>query len=320
MTSLYENIVLANTAIRPQVPVTPLERSYALSAAIGCEVWLKCEHLQPTGSLKVRGAANKIHRLAENALRAGVVTASSGNHGLAVARAGAHAGAPVTVCVSASAAKSKLDAIVAMGAELVVLDGPPIEAELHARRRAAEQGKVYISPYNDLDVVAGQGTVGIELFEQAPDLDAVFVAVGGGGLIGGIGTALRALRPQTRIVGVWPENSPSMLRAMEAGAIVDVEERPTLSDGTAGGIEPGSVTLPICQEVIDETVTVSEAQIASAMRRLAETDHWIVEGSAGVALAGLIKRSQAYKRSKVAVVLCGRNVSLERFMEAINRV
>ena len=320
MASLYDEIVGANTAIRPQVSVTPLERSHVLSAALGCEVWLKCEHLQPTGSFKVRGAANKIHRLAESALRAGVVTASSGNHGLAVARAGALAGASVTVCVAASAARPKLDAIRAMGAELVALDGPPIEAELHARRRAAEEGKVYISPYNDLDVIAGQGTVGIELFDQAPDLDAVFVAVGGGGLIGGIGTALRTLRPQTRIVGVWPENSPSMLRAIEAGAIVDVEELPTLSDGTAGGIEPGSVTLPICQQVIDETVTVSETEIAGAMRRLAESDHWIVEGAAGVALAGLIQRYQAYRDSKVAVVLCGRNVSLERFMEAINRV
>lgn len=320
MTSLYDSIVLAHAAIRPQVSVTPLDRSHALSVAVGCDVWLKCEHLQPTGSFKVRGATNKIHGLAKNALRAGVVTASSGNHGLAVARAGALAGAPVTVCVSASAARTKLDAILAMGAELVVLDGPAIEAELYARRRAVEEGKVYISPYNDLDVIAGQGTVGFELFEQAPDLDAVFVAVGGGGLIAGIGTALKTLRPQTRIVGVWPENSPCMLRAIEAGAIVDVEERPTLSDGTAGAVEPGSVTLPICQEVIDETVTVSEAEIASAMRRLAETDHWIVEGSAGVALAGLIKRSAAYKRSKVAVVLCGRNVSLERFLEAINRV
>ena len=318
MTSLYDEIVQANKAIRPQVPVTPLERSHALSAALGCEAWLKCEHLQPTGSFKVRGAANKIRGLSAEALRAGVVTASSGNHGLAVARTGKLAGASVTVCVAASAAKSKLDAIRAMGAELVVLDAPPIEAELHARRLAALQGQVYISPYNDLEVVAGQGTAGLELFEQVPDLDAVFVAVGGGGLIGGIGTVLKKLRPQARIVGVWPDNSPAMLRAIEAGAIVDFEEQPTLSDGTAGGIEPGSVTLPICREVIDEMVTVSEAEIAGAMRRLAETDHWIVEGSAGVALAGLIKRAQAYKHAKISVVLCGRNISLERFMQAIS--
>jgi threonine dehydratase len=317
MPSLFDGIVAAHAAIRPQVLVTPLERSHGLSAATGCEVWLKCEHVQPTGSFKVRGATNKIRLLDKSALRTGVLAASSGNHGMAVARAGALAGAQVTVCVSASAARAKTDTIRALGAELVVLEGSPVEAELYARRRAAEEGKVYISPYNDLDVVAGQGTAGLELLEQAPDLAAVFVAVGGGGLIAGIGTALKALRPQTRIVGVWPENSPCMLRAMEAGRIVDVEERPTLSDGTAGAVEPGAVTLPICREVIDEAVTVSEAEIAGAMRRLAETDHWIVEGSAGVALAGLIKRAAAFRHQKVAVVLCGRNVSLERFLEAI---
>ncbi len=251
MASLFDSILVANTAIRPQVSVTPLDRSAALSAALGCDVWLKCEHLQATGSFKVRGATNKIRRLAQDALRAGVFTASSGNHGLAVARAGSLAGVPVTVCVSTSAARSKLEAIRAFGAELIVIDGTPLEAELYARRRAADERKVYISPYNDDDVVAGQGTLGVELFDQAPDLDAVFLAVGGGGLIAGVGTALKRLRPETRIVGVWPENAPAMLRAIEVGAIVEVEERATLSDGTAGGIEPGSITFPLCQAVRD---------------------------------------------------------------------
>ena len=317
MTSLFEAIAQAHEAIRPQVPVAPLEHSHSLSAAFGCEVLLKCEHLQPTGSFKIRGATNKIRMNGVEARRSGVTTASTGNHGQAVAWAGARAGVQVTVCVSACAARQKVDAIRALGAELVVVEGPPIEAELRARRLAAEQGRIYISPYNDLEVMAGQGTLGMELVEQAPELDAVFIAVGGGGLIGGVGTALMNLRRQTRVVGVWPENSPCLLRALEAGRIVDVEEHETLSDGTAGAVEPGSVTLPVCQAVIAETVTVSEAEIGSAMRRVAEAEHWIVEGSAGVAVAGMAKRAQAYRGGKVAVVLCGRNIALSTFLRAI---
>jgi threonine dehydratase len=317
MTALFESIVRAHAAIRPQVPVSPLQRSGPLSTRYGCEVLLKCEHLQPTGSFKIRGATNKIGVLGRNDRSRGVLTASSGNHGQAVARVGALAGVRVTVYVAASAARPKVEAIRALGAELIVVEGPPVEAELRARRDAAEQGKIYISPYNDTDVMAGQGTLGMELVEQAPDLDAVFIAVGGGGLVGGVGTALKKLKPQVRVVGVWPENSPCMLRAMEAGKVVDVEEQDTLSDGTAGAVEPGAVTLPVCQAVIDETVTVTENEIGSAMRQLAQDEHWIVEGSAAVALAGLAKRKDDFRGRKVAVVLCGRNIALERFLYGI---
>jgi threonine dehydratase len=221
------------------------------------------------------------------------------------------------VYVAASAAPQKIAAIRSWGADVVVIDGPPIAAELAARRVAQTQGRTYISPYNDLDVVAGQGTIGCELFEQAPDLDAVFVSVGGGGLISGIGTALKQLNPRTRIVGVWPENSPCMLAALHAGRIVDTPVYPTLSDGTAGAVEEGSVTFPICQQVIDETITVTEAEIASAMRAAAENEHWMVEGAAGVALAGLVKVAEAYRGRKAAVVICGRNIALDQFRRVI---
>lgn len=317
MTTLIEAIKQAHEALRPGVPVSPLELSGTLSRTLGCSVLLKNEHLQPTGSFKIRGASNKIRILSEEARRKGVTTASSGNHGQAVALAGSKTGVPVTVYVAATASPTKLAAIRALGAELVVVNGPPIEAELLARRHAQEQGKVYISPYNDLDVVAGQGTMGMEMFEQAPDLDAVFISVGGGGLISGVGTALANLSPRTKVVGVWPQNSPCMLRAMEAGKIIDVEEQDTLSDGTAGAVEPGSVTFPICCEVISETVTVTEAEIARAMRMIADAEHWIVEGSAGVALAGLAKRAEAFRGQKVAVVLCGRNIALDEFIDAV---
>jgi len=318
MTDLFDRIMAAHRAIRPQVPVTPLDRSTALSAALGCEVLLKAEHLQPTGSFKLRGATNKIQGLPEGERRKGVITASTGNHGQAAARAGALAGVAVTVYVAASASRMKMEAIRALGAELVVIDGQPIDAELAARRDAAAQGRTYVSPYNDADIMAGQGTLGVELMEQAPDLDAVFVSVGGGGLVGGLGTAIKRIRPQTRIVGVWPENSPAMLRALEAGAIVDVAESDTLSDGTAGAVEPGSITFPVCQAVIDERVAVTEAEIAGAMRRIAEAEHWMVEGAAGVALAGLVRHAEAWQGRKVAVVLCGRNIALDTFLQAVS--
>jgi threonine dehydratase len=317
MNNLFDRIRQAHATIRPQVPVTPLERSGALSALLGCEVWFKCEHTQPTGSFKIRGATNKMRSLGAEARASGVITASTGNHGQAAARAGALAGIPVTVYVAKSTTRVKMDAIRALGAELVVVDGTPVESELLARKTAAERGVPYVSPYNDWDIVAGQGTLGMELFEQAPDLDAVFASVGCGGLIGGTGSALKQLSPKTRIVGVWPENSPAMLRALEAGHIHEVPEFPTLSEGSAGGVEPGSITFPICQAVIDETVTVSEGEIAAAMRHIAESERWIVEGAAGVALAGLIQRADAFKGKKVAVVLCGRNIALDVFLDAV---
>ena len=319
MATLYERIQQADVGIRAAgVAVTPLEPSLALSASTGCRVLLKCEHLQPTGSFKVRGSANKIRVLDEAARRAGVVTASTGNHGLGVARAGALAGVAVTVYVGTGTMPQKIAAIRAFGAEVVALDGPPIEAELEARRQGQLQGKTYISPYNDLDVVAGQGTIGVELARQAPELAAVFVSVGGGGLISGIGTALKQLSPRTRIVGVWPESSPCMLEALRAGAIVDTVEYPTLSDATAGAVEAGSVTFPICGRVIDVRMTVTESEISAAMRAVAQADRWIIEGAAGVAVAGLLKSAPAaYRGREVAAVICGRNIALDKFLHAI---
>ena len=316
---LFRQIMEAHEAIRPRVQVTPLRRSAALSLALGCDVLLKAEHLHPTGSFKLRGATNKIRLLDEAARSRGVVTASTGNHGQAVARAGGLEGVPVIVYVAACTTPPKMAGIRNLGAGLVVVDGPPIQAELQARDAALRNGQTYISPYNDLQVVAGQGTLGVELFEQAPNLDAVFIAVGGGGLIGGVGTALETLRPQTNIVGVWTENAACMLRAIEAGKIIDVAERPTLSDGTAGAIEPGSVTFPLCQAVIDQKVVVNEAGIADGMRRIAASDDWMVEGSAGMALAGLVQAAEHYRGARVAVVLCGGNIASDVYARVMGR-
>ncbi|MCV9921363.1 threonine/serine dehydratase [Pseudomonas sp. BT-42-2] len=317
LADLQQAIRQAHQVLRPQVAVTPLSHSARLSAMTGCEVYLKCEHLQHTGSFKYRGASNKLRLLDAEQRRLGVITASSGNHGQGLALAGRALAVPVTVFTTRDASVYKLEAMRTLGAEVCCLDLDPLGVELEAGRQARLQGKPFVSPYNDFDIIAGQGTVGMELFEQLPELDAVFVAVGGGGLISGIGAALQGLAPRTRIIGCWPANAPTLQASLQAGRIIDMQEQETLSDGTAGGVEPDSITFGLCQQLLSQTVLVSEAEIKAAMRDAASCERWIIEGAAGVALAGMKKLAEEYRGKKVAVVLCGRNIVLEKFLEAI---
>ena len=304
---MHRSVLAAHDRIRPFVRETPLEYSGALGA------WLKLEHLQATGSFKLRGASNKIALLTKEQAAAGVVTASNGNHGLGVAAAAQARGIAAEVFVSAQVSPAKARRIEEHGARLRCAGADPLTAELAARRAAAESGRVFISPYNDLDVMAGQGTIAVEMLRQQHALDAVFVAVGGGGLIGGIGAYLKHAAPAAEVVGCWAANSPVMWECMRAGRIVEVPEEPTLSESTAGGLEPESVTLEVCRRVVDRGVLVSEAEIAAAIRLLLETEHWLVEGAAGVALAAFLKERERYAGGNAAVVLCGRNLSPEAY-------
>lgn len=296
---------------------TELEYSPGLSALTGAEVWLKLEHLQHTGSFKWRGALNRVLSLAPEELRRGIVTASNGNHGLAVCRAGRLVGIRPVVYLREGVAGERVELIRQMGGEPCFFGQNPLEAEERAREVAARNGETFISPYNDPWVISGQGTIGLEIAEQLEGIDGIFVAVGGGGLIAGIGAALREVRPGTRVVGCWPENSPVLYECLKAGRIIEVEERPTISDSTAGGIEDGSLTLPLCQEVIDQHVLVAEEEICRAMRLIAEHERWMIEGAAGVALAGLLRSASGWQGARVVVLLCGRNIAPARFLGAI---
>jgi len=300
---MKDAILAAHERIAPYVRETPLEWCPALGA------YLKLEHLQHTGSFKFRGAANKIAMLTPAKAAAGVVTASNGNHGLGVAAAARARGIAAEVFVSSHVSPAKVRRIEALGARIRPAGDDPLTAELAARRAAGELGRVFISPYNDPDVVAGQGTIAVEMNRQMPDLDAVFVAVGGGGLIGGTGAYFKDVAPHTEIVGCWPENSPVMYECLRAGAIVEVAERPTLSESTAGGLEPGTVTLDLCRRVIDRGVLVTEEEILAAMRLLLREEHWVIEGAAGVAAAAFLKEARRHEGKKAAVVICGRNLS-----------
>jgi len=301
--------VAAHARIRASVRETPVELASEWTPGASARVFLKLEHLQQTGSFKFRGATNKIALLTPEQAAAGVIAASNGNHGLGVAAAAGARGIAAEVYVSSQVSPEKARRIEAQGASVRVAADDPLSAELAARDAAHESGRVFISPYNDADVIAGQGTIAIELHRQIPDLDAVFVAAGGGGLIGGIGAYLKSVAPGVEIVGCWPENSPVLYRCMQAGGVIDVPEQSTLSESTAGGLEPGSITVDLCRGVIDRSVFVSEAEILDAMRLLLQAEHWLIEGAAGVAVAAFLKEARAYEGKTVAIVLCGRNLS-----------
>lgn len=295
--------------IGQRVRKTPLEYSQYLSDAMGVEVYLKLENRQLTGSFKLRGATNRLMTLSDEQRSRGCVAASSGNHGAAVACAMRELGTRGIIFVPERTSPAKVDAIRSYGGDVQFHGNDGLDTEQHARDYAERNGLFYLSPYNDAEVIAGQGSCGVEIAEQLPGVSDVFVAVGGGGLIAGIGSVLKTANPAVQIVGCQPEASAVMARSLEAGRILELASEPTLSDGTAGGIEPGAITFDLCREVIDTTVLVSEAQIAAAMREYTSVYNEAIEGAAGVAIAAMLESKDAVKGAQIAVVVCGGNVS-----------
>lgn len=261
-----------------------------------------------------RYALNMVLSLAPEVRCRGLVAASTGNHGLGMAEALRLAGGHGTVVVSAGAAAYKRQRLADAGLHVITIDGDAIDAEHHARAMAERDALVYVSPYNDLDVIAGQGTIGIEIAEQLPDVELVFVPVGGGGLIAGVAAALKSLHPTVRVIGCWAERASAMYDAIRVGAATQYPDLPTLSDATAGGIERDSVTLPLCMHLIDDRVVVPEREIFDAMRDVLYQDALVIEGAAGAAVAGCRRylrehQEDAYRRS--LVVLCGSQVGCD---------
>ncbi len=301
-------------SLRPHVLETGIELSSALGTRTGATVLLKLENTQRTGSFKARGALSKLLALGQAERARGVVTASSGNHGLALAWAGKALGVSVEVHVPLGASPAKLSRITALGADLRIEGQDGLDSELAARSVAAESGRAYVSPYNDRDVIAGQGTIGVEILRALagePPLDALFVALGGGGLVAGIASVLKEAWPDLEVVACSPANSAVMAESVRAGRILEMRSEPTLSDGTAGGIEPDSITFGLCRELVDRYPTVGEEEIAAAMRHVLEVEHTLIEGAAAVPVAALLREGGAHRGRRVAVVLCGANVSLD---------
>ena len=314
---LPADIVLAANRIAPNVRETALDHSPYFSQLSGANVYLKLENLQHTGSFKLRGAFNKLLQLTPEQRREGCVTASSGNHGAAIAYAMKKLGITGVIFVPEQTSAAKVDAIKRSGGDVRLYGTDGLDTEIHAREYAADNNMVYLSPYNDADIIAGQGSIGVELAKQLPKVDAVFVAVGGGGLISGIGAFLKSVNNGVEIISCQPAASAVMTESVKAGEILDLPSDPTLSDGTAGGIEAGAITFDICRDVISRYVVVTEEQIAHAMREFIDSHHMLLEGAAGVAIAGFLELAEEYQGKSVVIVICGGNISRETLKKVI---
>jgi threonine dehydratase len=289
---------------------TPLRRSEWLSGATGADVWLKLETVQPTSSYKIRGAFNAALRVRE---RAGgepprLVTASAGNHGRALAFAAKALGLPLTVFIAADAPRAKADAIRAAGAELRECRDYD-EAERQAKVHARDGGGLFVSPYSHPDVIAGAGTIGLELLEDLPSIDTVVVPVGGGGLISGIGIAVKALSPATRVVGVEVAASCPFTASLAAGRLVTIEVGRSLADGLTGNLDPDTITLDIVRRVVDQIAVVDEIPLAKALAGTLASEHVLIEGAAATGPAAVLG-GQVQLKDNVAVILTGANIDV----------
>jgi threonine dehydratase len=311
------DIYSARKRIEKYVRKTPLEYSHFLSDLSGGEVWLKLENRQYTGSFKARGAMNKLIQLSQEEKTRGIVTASSGNHAQGVGYAGNILGVDSTIVVPANTPRVKRDAIELYGVELVVHGDEYMEAERFSRDLEARLGKTHISAYNDLDIIMGQGTVGLEIAEEMPDIDKVLVPVGGGGLISGVGCALKALDATTEVFGAQSVASPVMYESLRQGRIVDMELEDSYAEGLHGGIEENSVTFELCRKYVDEIILVEEEAILRAIRSALVEQHQVIEGAAAVGVAAILKDPRRYNDEKVCIVISGGNVELDLLKESM---
>ena len=309
MITFPDDVLASYDRSKNYIRKTPLDHSPSLSELINGEVYLKLENVQKTGSFKFRGAISKITSLNSDQRNKGVVTASTGNHGAAVSLAMKILDVNGKIVVPKNIARNKLENIKKLGGIVEFYGKDCIESEFRAQEISKESGSAYISPYNDPDIVTGQGTIAVELDNQLNNIDEVIVSVGGGGLISGIGGYLNQVQPKAQMVACSPKNSCVMYESLNAGRILDLPSKQTLSDGTAGGVEEGSITFDICKEIIDDFVLVTEREIASGIRTAINDDHQLIEGSAGAAIAALFKRKKTLIGKRVIIIICGGNIN-----------
>src|SRR5688572_5794947 len=317
-TVTLDDIRAARERIRDVIYHSPCPYSLSLSRLCGCEVYCKLDHLQMTGSFKERGARNKLMQLSDDEKRRGVVAASAGNHALALAYHGQELGISVTVVMPKWAPLIKVTNCRGFGANIITHGESYDEARAHARKIAEEKGATYVPGFDDRDIIAGQGSMGLEILEDVPDVDAVVVPVGGGGLISGVGVAVKSLRPQTRVIGVEPHHAPTLKASLQAGHVVRIDTKPTLADGLAIA-EVGKMCFEIAKHVVDDLVMVNEAQIAMSVLRLLELEKTVVEGAGAVPLAAALQRSMSLEGKKVVLCLCGGNIDVTLVSRIIER-
>jgi len=310
--NVRDEVLKAEERIRKYIRESPLEHSPFLSKVCDCNVYLKLESEQLTGSFKIRGAMNKLLSLSEEQRQKGIVTASTGNHALAVAYGLQKLNIKGYIYLPENAAKSKIEALKYYNAPVRFYGTDCVETEIYARQEAEKQGSVFISPYNESQIIGGQGTIGIEILKQLPITTSIFVPVGGGGLISGIAGYIRYSAPEIKIFGCLPTASPVMYESIKAGEIVEMDTRETLSDATAGGIEPGSITFGICKEYVDDYFLVTEREIEEAICLILEQHHKVFEGASALTVAALLKNKEKFTGENVVLVISGSNISIER--------
>ncbi len=304
-----DEIIQAHKRIKGDIFQTPLLYSHWLSNSCNGDVYLKLENEQVTGSFKARGSLNKLKWIQEQNMGKHPVTASTGNHGLGFARACGLLDIEGTVFLPHNAVDSKVEAIRNYKVDIRFHGDDPYTTEKYVRNRAEEEGWIYVSPYNDTEIIAGQGTIGIEILNQLPEVDNVLTTVGGGGLISGIGSYIKDMLPDTSIIGCQPEHSPEMSVSVCAGEYQEIESKPTLSDGSAGGFEADAITFDLCKKLVDDFILISEDEIRHAIRSMIRHHHKVIEGSAGVAIASLLKKPHRFADQTTVIVVCGANIA-----------
>lgn len=312
------DIYTAHRRISRFVRETPLEPSPFLSDLCGGEVWLKLENQQITGSFKARGALNMLLQLSAEERSRGIVAASSGNHAQGVGYAAEMLGVGATIVVPSNTPEVKIEAIKRYGVELVVQGREYMDAERLARRMEREGGRPFVSGYNDFDIIAGQGTVGLEMLEAMPDLNVVLVPVGGGGLISGVGCAIKSINRDVEVIGVQSVASPVMCESIRRGRIVDIELEDSVAEGLHGGIEEGSVTFEMCRELVDDFILVREENIVKAIGLLLIGQHQVVEGAGAVGVAAIMEDPERFADRNVGVIISGGNIETELIKKALN--
>lgn len=318
MALALQSIQAARRRIADQIYLSPTRHSIGLSEMTGQQVFLKLDNLQRTGAFKERGALNRILTLKDEERARGVIAASAGNHAQAVAYHASRNGIKARIVMPLMTPLVKVSATSSYGADVVLHGGNYDEACAEAISQADADGLTFLHPFDDEEVIAGQGTIGLELLEQIPDLEAVVVPIGGGGLIGGVATAIKETNPRVRVIGVQTERLPSMLRACEAGRPVTIPAEATIADGIAVR-RAGENTLPLVVKYVDEMVTVDEEEIASAILVLLEREKTLAEGAGAAALAALLQNKTSLDGHRTAVLVCGGNIDVTLLSKIIER-
>jgi threonine dehydratase len=314
-----EDILAARDVVAGVARVTPVMPSRHLADAAGCAVWLKAENLQRTGSFKIRGGYNRISAMSAEQRARGVVAASAGNHAQGVALAAQILGVPATIYMPIDASMAKVEATRGYGATVEFSGVTFDDAQQAARDRAASDGATFVSAFDDERIIAGQGTLGLELADQVADADLVLVPCGGGGLLGGVACALKALRPQARVIGVQAAGCAAMVRSVEHGAIEAAVRAQTIADGIAVK-RPGELTFPLVQRYVDEMVAVTDEEIVAAISLLLERHKLLVEGAGAAGCAALLGGElRGVDGKNVVVVLSGGNIDLPLVQSVIRR-